>query len=169
MKKFKITLIKDTFSLMTKNRNFHNYISSNFSSKHEDRTHHYNHSHKNIKHENHHHHIHQDHDSNYLDWKIEDLPNINTTKSLNGKETSTEFGNHNHGLSSTRKIYGNMSGMDKVDEYITTEGLDKEFLKDGAKSTRRPEKGEYVFRGNLNIDPDSPPEKDVTDDNKTIN
>jgi hypothetical protein len=158
MKKLKIPLIKDLNSFKRINRNIYVY----FSSKDQDKTDTQVGHHKLHKRHEHHH-------KDQAEWDIMDLPNINTTKSLNSKETHSEYGNHNHGLFSTRKIYGNMLGMDKVDEYITTEDLDKDFLKDGAKSSRRPEKGEYVFRGNLNIDPNSPPEKDVTDENKKIN
>ena len=95
--------------------------------------------------------------------------NINIAINPKSKEYTQEYTSHDHSLSSTRKVYGNMIGMDKVDEFVETSEVDKDILKDGSKSsTRRSTKSEFTFRGNLNTDDNPAPEKDITDEPKKI-
>jgi hypothetical protein len=100
------------------------------------------------------------------------LPNINITTDPNSKDTPHKYSPHDHHLNSTRKVYGNMTGMEKIDEYVNLSEKDKEnFLKDEATITAgRPSdsSSQYTFRGNLNTDSNPAPKKDVTDEPKKI-
>lgn len=140
------------------------------------------------RHRNHHHHN-KDHSSSKFESINSNLtkenmktsndelggevfPNINITTACDKKDTSSENYSNNHHLNSTKKIYGNMTGMEKIDEYVSVNEKDKEnFLKDEPKTiSGRPsdESSQFTFRGNLNTDSNPAPKKDITDEPKKI-
>lgn len=100
------------------------------------------------------------------------FPNINITTACDKKDRSSENYSNNHHLNSTKKIYGNMTGMEKIDEYVSVNGKDIEnFLKDEPKTiSGRPsdESSQFTFRGDLNTDSNPAPKKDITDEPKKI-
>lgn len=98
----------------------------------------------------------------------QDLPNINTTQK-NEKKNMNDEANKAFSNMSTRKIHGNMTGMDKINEFTHLSDVNKDILKDESKSTKTSTDVEFVFRGNLNTEDSPPPKEDITDVPKKIN
>jgi hypothetical protein len=98
----------------------------------------------------------------------QDLPNIYTTikkENFNSDDEAIKV----YSNISPRKIHGNMTGMDKINEFTQFSDVNKDILKDESKSTKTSTNVEFTFRGNLNTEDSPPPKEDITDVPKKIN
>jgi hypothetical protein len=90
--------------------------------------------------------------------------NMNQDKGNNNSSNTKQTPDDSKEFSKFHKVHGNMTGMDKVNgREGKSAGIGIKDAKLENINSARPEEGTYIYRGDLNLDTNPPPKKDVTD------